>query len=266
MSRLAAALRTLCCLAVLAAGSAAARELQVAMTVGYQARAGAENGARLSRIIEFNEALAREICRRINAKCVLSGVPFQEIIPGLERRRFQLGFGNFLRTPEREARVAFSQSLWRSSSRLLAKPETIARIAGSRGGEIAIEQLRDLRVAVLAGSQQERYLQEVAGAQNLRLAGKPSLDASLDAVRQGEADFALVPILNAYVLLDQLPPRTLQFTGPALVDHGLGGTVHIALAKDDPGLLKEVDGALAAMRRDGSFQRIWRQHFPFQLY
>lgn len=259
----------LCCLALLGAGSAGARDLQVAMTVGYQGGSGkrdSEGGARSSRIIDFNEAMAREICRRLNAKCVMTGVPFQDIIPGLESGRFQMGFGNFLRTPEREARVAFSQSLWSSSSRLLAKPETIARIATAQRGEVRLDALRDLRFAVLAGSQQERYVQSVAEAQELQVAGKKSLDACLEAVRHGQADFSLVPILNAYVLLDQMPGNTLQFVGPAMVDHGLGGSVHIALPKNEPGLRQAVDGALAAMRRDGSFQRIWRQYFPFQLY
>lgn len=270
---LAILLRSVCCAALLWAGSAVALELQVAMTVGYQGgkpaakgAAGAEAGARSSRIIEFNEALAREICRRINAKCVMSGVPFKEMIPGLESHRFQMGFGNFLRTPEREARVAFSQSLWNSSSRLLARRETITRTAASLTGELRLEALRDLRIAVLAGSQQEHYVQGVAAAQGLKVQGVQSLDACLDAVRQGQADFALVPILNAYVLFDSLPGNALEFVGPAMVDNGLGGSVHIALPRDNPGLLAAVDGALAGMRRDGSYQRIWRQYFPFQLY
>lgn len=260
------------CAALLGAGSASALELQVAMTVGYQggkaAASGgtaADSGARSSRIIEFNEALAREICRRINARCVISGVPFKEMIPGLESRRFQMGFGNFLRTPEREARVAFSQSLWNSSSRLLARRDTIARTA-ALSGELRLEALRDLRLAVLAGSQQELYVQRVAAAQGLKVLATSSLDASLEAVRQGQADFALVPVLNAYVLFDSMPGNTLEFVGPAMVDNGLGGSVHIALPKNDTRLRLAVDGALESMRRDGSYQRIWRQYFPFQLY
>lgn len=262
------------CAALLGAGSALALELQVAMTVGYQsgkaatrgAAAAADSGARSSRIIEFNEALAREICRRINAKCVIAGVPFKDIIPGLESQRFQMGFGNFLRTPEREARVAFSQSLWNSSSRLLARRETVARRAATQSGELRLETLRDLRLAVLAGSQQELHVQGLAASQGLTVLATKSLDACLDAVRQGQADFALVPILNAYVLFDSMPGNALEFVGPAMVDNGLGGSVHIALAKHDRPLLLAVDGALEGMRRDGSYQRIWRQYFPFQLY
>lgn len=261
------------CATLLGAGSARALELQVAMTAGYQGgkaaargTAAADAGARSSRIIEFNEALAREICRRINAKCVMSGVPFKEMIPGLESQRFQMGFGNFLRTPEREARVAFSQSLWNSSSRLLARRDTIARTAAALSGELRLEALRDLRLAVLAGSQQELYVQRVAAAQGLKVLATPSLDACLEAVRQGQADFTLVPILNAYVLFDSMPGNALEFVGPAMVDNGLGGSVHIALPKNDPRLRLAVDGALGSMRRDGSYQRIWRQYFPFQLY
>ena len=39
--------------------------------------------------------------------------------------------------------------------------------------------------------------------------------------------------------------------------------MHIALPRDNENLRKLVNGALSEMRRDGSYQRIWRQYFPF---
>jgi ABC-type amino acid transport substrate-binding protein len=54
--------------------------------------------------------------------------------------------------------------------------------------------------------------------------------------------------------------------GPGIIDHELGGSVHIVLAREDDALRRRVDLALDEMRRDGSYPRLWRRHFPFDLY
>ena len=81
----------------------------------------------------------------------------------------------------------------------------------------------------------------------------------------GEADFLLAPALSGYALISNLPDGRLQFVGPAVAEHGLGGTVHIALPKGDVSIQKAVDQAIAAIRADGTYQRIVRQFFPFSL-
>ncbi|MEF8731076.1 MAG: transporter substrate-binding domain-containing protein [Candidatus Accumulibacter meliphilus] len=123
-------LLALCCAALLAAGSALALELRVVISraaVNPQPVAGQATASRSTLLADFNLALAREVCRRLRARCEYSYAPFAEIIPGIESKRFELGFGNHLRTAAREAQVAFSNPIWRSSSRLLAFPDTALR-------------------------------------------------------------------------------------------------------------------------------------------
>ncbi len=254
-------LSLLCGLILAWAGTAGALELQV--VYGLSGVSELEGAERPSALQKFNVALVREICRRIDAKCVFSRVRFQEMIPGVEDGRYQLGVGNFLRTAEREERVAFSQPIWNSSSRLLARTQAGASSGKAVDREMRFENLRNVRLAVLDGSQQHRYAQKRAEAQGLELLPLISTRQCLDALRRGEADFALVFVLGAFVLLDRNSSPQLDFVGPAMVSDGLGGSIHIALPKNDPALLAAVDGALAGMRRDGSFQRIWRRHFPF---
>src|SRR5512145_2928165 len=117
---------------------------------GLSGKGGAQSGG----LIAFNEDLAREICRRINARCVTRHVLFGEILPGIEGGKFELGFGNYLRTPEREKQVAFSDPLWRSSSRLLAAPATTQRFATRLGREPELASLRGARLGVVAETQQ----------------------------------------------------------------------------------------------------------------
>ena len=257
------------CAALLWPASVVALELQVAIARSGQHKLPAEAPARSSRetlLADFNLALAREACRCMAARCVFWYPDFAEIIPGIESKRFQLGFGSYLRTPEREARVAFSDSLWRSSSRLLAFAPVAARFAPSPAGEITVQTLRNARVVSITSSQQHAYLQRLARAQGLEVLGAATMRDCLAALRQEQADFALLTVLGAYLALDPAASNTPTFVGPALVDHDLGGSVHIALPRDDEKLRRAVNKALAEMRRDGSYQRLWRQRFPFDFY
>lgn len=233
---------------------AALRELQVATLRTGDGTVSREGKA----ISDLNEALAREICQRIATRCTLQHLPFADIIPAVESGRARIGIANVLRTPERDARVLFSQALWRSSSRLVGSTASIR----SFGDEIRLSDLRGARLAVEIGTQQYRYLQEIAAAQKLKLIGTNSVEESMGLLLQGQADFSLMPVRSAYFLL--LDARgDAAFAGPALVDHGLGGSVHVILPKSDGALRQEVDAALDAMRADGTFQRILRRYMPF---
>jgi ABC-type amino acid transport substrate-binding protein len=255
---------------VLFASGVEARDLQVAL--------GAQDASQLDQRVEvnkavvqpgsvssFNEALAREICRRVGARCVITPMRFAEILPGVEAGQFEMGFGNFLRSPDREKRVAFSEAIWRSSSRLVAKPQVAEKLAQRIKQEVTLDSLREVRVACIEGSQQYVYLRRVAEEQALTLVPVKTMADLLVALRENKADFTLEPMLSAYVKIAKEAPGSYEFVGPPVADRGLGGTVHIAIPKQKEDVLLVVNQAITAMRADGTYQRIVRQFFPFSM-
>lgn len=263
-------LHSLLCTAIIAvllsatSGWAATRELSVAtLRTAGTTPGGKASSNEASAIAELNEALTRELCRRLMARCVQHPLPFADILPGVESGRFQLGVANVLRTPEREMRVLFSQQLWRSSSRLIGTPRAIRSHSPAEGGEISLKKLRNVRIAVERGTQQQHYLSRLPAEQGLTVVESATVSESLRSLLDGRADFALMPIRSAYFLLAQPPSGKVQFVGPALTEQGLGGTVHIILPKNEAALCRDVDAALEAMRNDGTFQRIIRRYMPF---
>lgn len=247
----------------------AAAELRVALGVQDnlppQGATPGKGSLQTGGLVAFNEDLAREICRRMNARCQTVNVRFAEILPGIEAREYELGFGNFLRTPEREQRAAFSDAIWRSSSRLLATPATARAFAARWGQPATLDNLREARLVVVADTQQQRYLQGIAEERRLSVRPVKTMGEAFAVLRDGQADYCLLPMLSAYALLSREPGSDLEFVGPPVVDGGLGGTVHIALPKGDAKLLGAVNRAIAAMRADASYHRIVRRHFPFSL-
>jgi len=250
----------LCCLCRTALAEVAELRIALWMADARDARQLPAGG-----LAAFNEALARQICRRINARCSTENVLFADILPGIEARHFDLGFGNFLRTPEREKRVAFSDPIWNSSSRLLVRSDSNRRLEARFGPEIRPEKLRDLRVGGVSGTQQYAYLERLADGRGLALSGFRTMSEVLDRLGDGQLDICLLPMLSAYDLLLREAPGRFEFIGPPLVDNGLGGTVHIALAKEREPLRQAVNSAIAALRADGTYHRLLRQYFPFSL-
>lgn len=248
---------------------AGAAELRIALVAGgelsRQAGESAKGSRQSSGLAAFNEELAREICRRLNARCATVNVLFGDILPGIEAGKFEFGFGNFLRTPEREKRVAFSDGIWRSSSRLVATPATVRRFENRLGEEPELDNLRQARIAVVAETQQHAYLKQIAGAQELDVLPVGTTAEIFALLREAKVDFCLLPMLSAYAMFNREPPGTFEFVGPPLTDARLGGTVHVALPKSDDPLRLSVNQAIVAMRVDGTYHRIMRRHFPFSL-
>ena len=255
--------------ALLWSGSVVALELQLAIAhakIHGQIANAHPPPSQATALVDFNLSLGREICRQLSARCRFSFPEFAAIIPGIESQRYHLGFGSYLRTAAREQRVAFSDPLWRSASRLLAFAEVAERFSPPSGGDLRLETLRDARVAAMIGSQQHAYLQRIATQQRLEVVGRATLGDCIDALKQKQADFALLPVLGAYLLLDPNVQPAPVFLGPGLVNNDLGGPIHIALPKGDDQLRRQVNSALDQMRRDGSYQRLLRRYFPFDIY
>jgi ABC-type amino acid transport substrate-binding protein len=232
---------------------ASAANLRVALD-DQMAALGSDGG----NLTAFNEDLAREICRRLTTPCEVEHIRYDAILPGVAAGDYDLGFGNYLRTPERERQVAFSRTLWYSSSRLVG-----------RAGQLAnsdLATLRDVRITAVTGTQQHSYLQRLADQRGLTVLGVDTMADAFDLLRDGDADFVLLPVLKTYVLLVGQPPGLYRFYGKPLVVDGLGGSVHIALPMARDKLRQSVDRVINDMRNDGSFSRLVRRHFPFSLH
>ena len=261
-----AMLRALLLLLAMVAGMAAAGELRIAIGLAEPAAAADDDPAAApgSRLAAMYDDIARELCRRMAATCTIERIPVAAILPGVERGAYDIGFGPFLYSPERARRFALSDPIWRSASRLVARQATAETFVARLGGPLALDMLRDARVAAVTGSAQQAWLVGAAAGQRLTLV--PARSAAEAVARlDSEADFALLPATIAYELMATDAAQRLEFAGPPESGHGLGGTAHLVLRSGDDSLSSAVNRSIAAIRGDGSFARIVRQHLPVWL-
>ncbi|MBY3756226.1 transporter substrate-binding domain-containing protein [Azospirillum formosense] len=212
-------------------------------------------------LVGFNVDFGRELCRSLGAVCSFDAAPFKQIIDDVATGRFDIGFGNVLRTPEREQRLLFSIPYWRSSTSLV----------GHRGTpELSLEEaIRSRRIAAIRGSRQHAALVRLADSDptlQSNLVPVSTLDDLWEAMRSGQSDMAIGPTLNVVHFLLSDSGDGFETIGTPMSENGLGGTVHIVFPPGQHELKASVDRALTALRNDGTYQRINRKYFPFDIY
>ena len=212
-------------------------------------------------LVGFNIDFGRELCRTLRAVCSFDAAPFKQIIDDVAAGRYDIGFGNALRTPDREQRLLFSVPYWRSSSSLV----------GRRGlPDMTMEEaIRSRRIAAIRGSRQHDALFRLAGS-DPNMTGNLVVVSTLEdlwgAMRDGRSDMAIGPTLNIVHFLLSDAGEGFETIGTPMSENGLGGTVHIVFPPGRHELKASVDRALSALRNDGTYQRINRNYFPFDIY
>jgi lysine-arginine-ornithine-binding protein len=205
----------------------------------------------------FDVDLADEICRRIAMHCEWVELEFSGMIPALQARKIDAIMSSMAITDKRMQQIAFSTKLFQFKSRLIARSGTAA---GSAPGS-----LRGKRIGVQSGSQFETYALknwQPAGAEVIAYQSQEGVFNDLVA---GRLDGALLGAVEAeHGFLKTPRGAGFAFVGEPLSmgDHGVG----MGLRKDDAALKTKVDQAVAAMRADGTYQKIARKYFDFDVY
>jgi len=219
-----------------------------------------ESKAADGKLVGFDIDLGNEICKRLDAHCAWVENSFDGMIPALKARKFDGVLSTMSMTPAREAQIAFSDRVFRIPTRLVApKGSTIQPVpADVKGKRIGVEQ----------GTIQETYARtywEPAGAvvvpyqdQDLVYADLISgrIDASLQNAAQADYGFLRTP-----------RGKNFAFAGAPIFDaKTLGNGTAIGLRKEDTDLKAKIDKAIAAIRADGTYEKIEKRYFSFDIY
>ena len=204
----------------------------------------------------FNPELAELLCQHMGRSCTLEPTTFPHLIAGIEQGAYQIGFGNMLKTPEREQKMLFSAPIWRS---------TTSFITAADAPVIVPEQVKaKAPVCAVHKSQQETFLANLEGPPE-NLVSLPGFAALFTALEQGRCAAALVPTANALDFLTSAAGQGFDYSGPPLQSPQLSGTVHIVVSKGHPELVEALNKAIAAITLDGSYRRLIAHHFPFDI-
>ncbi len=191
-----------------------------------------------SRLRGFEVEIADALARRIGVRPEFVQIDWQNLIPSLEREDFDMVMNGLEVTPERQARVLFTQPYFWFTEVIVVRRDA--------GAVSSLADLHGRRVGTLSGSLAFEMLKAAPEIEAVLYEGveEPYLD-----LEQGRIDA---------VLLDNIIADRYGLVRPTLRQAAViaEGAYAIAVRNDSPQLLGVLDEALADLARSGELREI----------
>lgn len=213
-----------------------------------------ESKAANGELVGLDIDIGNEICHRLNAKCVWVESDFDGLIPALGARKFDAILSSMSITPKRAEQIAFSDELYNSPTRLVSRQGTqlLPTAESLKGRAVGVEQ----------GTLQETYAKQNWAAKGVQVVAYQNQDQAYADLIAGRLDATLQDEVQADVgFLKTQRGAGFQFAGPEIPT----GNVGIGLRKDDTDLKAKLDAVIAAMVKDGTFQKIEKKYVSIDL-
>ncbi len=207
----------------------------------------------------FDIDIARALCEEIGAECVLVPQDWDGIIPALLARKYDAIIASMSITPERKKKVAFSDKYYNSPAKFARKKGsgiTISK-AGLKGKTVGVQRATTHDSFITAeygesveikryGTQDEAYLDAIAGRVDLLLADSIAMDDGFLKTDKGKG---------------------WEFVGPGLNEEKYFGVgAGIAVRKSDGELAKLFSLAIKVIRSNGVYHMINGKYFAIDIY
>ncbi len=232
-------------IAVVSTSAMAQEKIRFAMEATY---APFEYMDKNNQIQGFDVDLANAICAEIKASCTFSNQSFDSLIPALKFKRYDAAISAMDITEERLKQVAFSDPYYDNAAAFVTSNSTIT----------STEQLKSKRVGVQNGSTHQSYLiEQTPGV--IAVPYSSYQDAFID-MQNGRVDavFGDTAVVAEWFKQDE----SLHYVGQPVTNKTyFGNGFGIAVNKDSQDLLKQLNQGLAAVKANGTYQKIYQQYF-----
>lgn len=202
-----------------------------------------------SQIVGFDIDLAKALCKQMQADCTFTNHAFDSLIPSLKFRKYDAVISGMDITPERSKQVAFTDPYYANSAVVIAK----------KGAFKSLDELKGKRIGMENGTTHQKYLQDKHP--EIKTVSYDSYQNAIIDLKNGRLDgvFGDTAVVNEWLKTNpQLSTVGEHVTDPQYFGTGLG----IAVRPDNKALLKKLNDALAAIKADGTYQKISQQWFP----
>lgn len=233
-------------LASFATGSIAAEKINFGVSATYPPFESLDAS---NKIVGFDIDLATALCKQMQAECTFTNHAFDSLIPALKFRKYDAVISGMDITPERSKQVAFSNPYYANSALVIAKKDTYKTFTDLKGKRIGMEN----------GTTHQKYLQDKHP--EVKTVAYDSYQNAIIDLKNGRIDgvFGDTAVVNEWLKTNpQLGPATEKVTDPQYFGTDLASRCARTIRR----CWKKLNDALAAIKADGTYQKISDQWFP----
>lgn len=207
-------------------------------------------------ITGFDPDIAKAVCAELKARCVFVKQPFDSMIAALNANKYDAIIASLNITPERLKEVAFTNKYYASAPQLVARKNSKL--------QPTVQSLAGKTVGVQSGSIHEALAKKLWAGKGVKITTYGNQDNVYLDLASGRIDAALQDNIQAAAsFLNTERGKNFAFAGNKL---GESTPIAIAVRKNDAELKAAINRALTAIRGNGSYERIRKQYFAFDIY
>lgn len=232
------------------------KQIRIGVDASY---APFESKAPDGKLVGFDIDLGNEICKRLHAKCVWVENDFDGLIPALQARKFDAINSDMTITDQRKHAIDFTDPIYTIPNQLIAKK-------GS-GLQPTTASLKGKHVGVLQGTIQETYAKAKWASAGVDVVSYQTQDQVYADLASSRLDAAFQDSEAASKgFLKRAQGAGFDFAGPTVSDQKLlGSGVGYGVRKGDKALLDKLNGALNALKADGTIDKIAAKYFDVKV-
>ena len=205
----------------------------------------------------FEMELAQEACQRIKAACEFIALKWDELIPGLLEKKFDIIMSSMEVTRERRQRMGLSRRYYLSPGAFIAPK------GAPYDGPPSL--LRNKRIGIQKDSTHADWADK-SFRRSAQLKRYASVQEALTALANDEIDAVFGDKAQLWLWSQKPEGKCCELVGQDIKDtQTLGVGVAAGLRKEDGKLREAFNKALGEMMTDGTYKKLNDKYFPFAL-
>jgi ABC-type amino acid transport substrate-binding protein len=205
----------------------------------------------------FEMELAQEACQRIKAECEFIALKWDELIPGLLDKKFDIIMSSMEVTRERRQRMGLSRRYYLSPGAFIAPK------GAPYDGPPSL--LRNKRIGIVRDSMHADWADK-SFRRSAQLKRYASIQEALAGLANDEVDAVFGDKARLWLWSQKPEGKCCELVGQDIKDtQTLGVGVAAGLRKEDAKLREALNKAFGEMVADGTYKKINDKYFPFAL-
>ena len=205
----------------------------------------------------FEMELAQEACQRMKAECEYTAVKWDDLIPGLLDKKFDIIMSSLEVNSERRKRLGMSRRYYLSPGAFVA--------AKGQPFDGPPSLLRNKRIGVQKETTHADWVDK-SFRRSAQIKRYATLADALKALVADEVDAVFGDKVQLWLWTQKLEGKCCELVGQDIKDtQTLGIGVAAGLRREDIKLREALNKAFAEMMSDGTYKKLNEKYFPFAL-
>jgi len=205
----------------------------------------------------FEMDIAQEACMRMKAECEFVAAPWDDLVPGLLEKKFDIVMASLEVNSERRRRLGLSRRYYLSPGAFIA--------AKGQPFDGPPTLLRNRKIGVQKDSTHADWLDK-SFRRSAQIKRYPTIAEALNGLVKDEVDAVFGDKVQLWLWSQKAEGNCCEVMGQDVKDtQTLGIGVSAGLRREDAKLRDAFNKALGEMMADGTYRKLSEKYFPFPV-